>query len=313
MITPAQSFCSPWNPANGFLCVWGWCPESRIGLVHGCERVGCCLFQIPVKRESFSYHYYQLVGDWITRLLLHIVYPQNIPLLKICTTSVLFSAAKMFCLPVHGLLWHALMVWPLRSNLACTLRLDGLRCGELSCTSKGNENHFWAGRMRQVFCTDMWTELFSCWPILQREETNATPLSSRSLLVNCSLSEVSTSCELAIAGCAIFSRRTCLKPVLVGLHLSLLERLLVSFAFFGEQLNYLTCLIGKQFSCVIATQSPRQARDLSCYNSGQFRSAARAFTWHQGIVALRIICFHCTGRICVTGCNVKWGVGGPDA
>lgn len=91
------------------------------------------------------------------------------------------------------------------------------------------------------------------------------------------------------------------------------KTVLVSFAFFGEQLNYLTCLIGKQFSCVIATQSPRQARDLSCFNSGQFRSAARAFTWHQGIVALRIICFHCTGRICVTGCNVKWGVGGPDA
>ena len=130
MTTPAQSFCSPSNPANGFLCGWGWCPESRIVLVRGCERVGCCLSQIPVKGESFSYHYYPLVGDWITRLLLHIAYLQNIPLLKICTISVLFSAEKYFCLPMRGLLWHALMVWPLRSNcanLACTGSLDGQR------------------------------------------------------------------------------------------------------------------------------------------------------------------------------------------
>lgn len=35
---------------------------------------------------------------------------------------------------------------------------------------------------------------------LQRDERNASPLSSHSLLVNCPLSEVSTSYKLAIAG-----------------------------------------------------------------------------------------------------------------
>ena len=61
--------------------------------------------------------------------------------------------------------------------------------------------------------------------------SNASALSSRSLLVNCPLSEVSMSCELALAGCANIHTR--LKPLL-GLRLSLLERQSWCFLPFGR-------------------------------------------------------------------------------
>lgn len=170
----------------------------------------------------------------MTRLWLHIVYLQNILPLKICPISVVFGCEKSSVCPCAA---SFSLPWWFCSSEGVVLIWPALE------VSMGCDVESWVVLAKASFLY----QYVSCFDVglfdLCRK-TNVCALSSRSLLVNCPLSEVSMSCELALVGCT--NIRTRLTTVLLGLCLRLCwEDSAGAFCRLGRQHNYLTCLIGK--------------------------------------------------------------------